>query len=311
MTTRRQRFKEANAKAQSALMTSAQTGEKLGALGFWSLHQVFQQKCVDTYAAFRAVGVDPETTLPEPTGIELAFSRSVASNRSAVHSIGYTLMDAARGSNGERRVAILKVARNGIVSTTDEGTVVCPNDGSKPYIERHDPTGIGARILQKARDLEGVYTADDIRAAITTTFSRWAAMACRERPSVVYFIPPGATDEIEKVNQAILSIGAGEIFQFVGYRDDAQSVRACVNAVNEGLEAKLTEFAKDADEFTKSTKTRPSTITRAIEETKAFRERANLYQAILGAAIQSVDEKMNAIENTLRATLTNMETAAE
>ena len=48
-----------------------------------------------------------------------------------------------------------------------------------------------------------------------------------------------------------------------------------------------------------------------IEASKALRERAGLYKAILGAAVEDVDAKYAEFEKTLRAHLGIMDASAE
>ena len=99
-----------------------------------------------------------------------------------------------------------------------------------------------------------------------------------------------------------------EIELFTGYRSDPESNRTVVNSVNKGLEAQLAEFRADVEKYTSKGTTKSATIEDMIENSKTLRERAGLYKAILGAAVEDVDAKYAEFEKTLRAHLGIMET---
>ena len=83
-----------------------------------------------------------------------------------------------------------------------------------------------------------------------------------------------------------------------------------MNSVNKGLEAQLAEFRADVAKYTSKEGTK-ATIEDMIEASKALRERAGLYKAILGAAVEDVDAKYAEFEAQLRKRLGMIETAAD
>ncbi len=300
--TRRDQIKAANERARQALCSKPQSGKAghLGDLAFWNTEPEWRMRCSDVHNFLQSRGLDATTIFPPPTSWAYAFGRAVDSVRAAIHSLGYTLLDAADGTKHERRVSVVKIARNGVVSTEDEGTVACPTSGL-PYVERQDPGDITGKVLAKARDLFEVYTTQDMGKAIVTLFDRWAAMQCTRG---VYFLPPNGSDEVEKLNAAMIDMGAGYISQFAGYEHDARTVQACTTAINLGLEAQLSKFSKEAEEYESNNgKLRATTVERSIEQAKYLKQQANLYRTILGAAVSSVDDKVEKIEQALRVTL--------
>lgn len=212
-----------------------------------------------------------------------AADARIASVRASVHAQGYTLLDAAKGPNGEKRVAIVHVSRNGRVTTDDQGTVVCPVDGSSPYVERPDPAGIVHDVLAKARELFAVYTGDDIRVGIQRVFARWAALPCRVAPPhIVYWLPPAAGEEVRKLADVCDDLGVGRIELFAGSRQDGRSVRAVTTAVNQGLEARLNDFAAEVQRYADAdpTKTRVSTMEEKLAEAVRLRQQGEMYRAV-------------------------------
>lgn len=290
----------------------ARSPDHLGDLAWWDPVFGWKRTVSDVADVFRAHGFDPDQILPASPDWASAFGRAITHVRPGLKDRDYTLLDAANGPNGERRVAIVKIDRKGQVSTADEGTVVCPKDGSKPYVERHDPSGIGAAIIAAADGYHGVYISDDVRNAVTETFERCAAMPCRARiPYIVYWMPPSGADVLARLSDAVEACGWGRIEIFSGYKTDERSARACVNAVNDGLEAKLSEFALDVEKYAGAdpSRTRATTIENKLEEAKRLRAQGALYRTILGAAVESVDERISAIEDSLRKTLGLVESA--
>lgn len=307
-------IRHANEQARAALASASTTAsaDHLGDLAWWDPKAGWRRDVAEVEAVFLAHGIDPAGTLPASPDWNLAFGRAVAAVRTAIRERGYTLIDAAIGPNGERRVAIVRIARNGRVTTDDEGTVACPKDGGSPFVERQDPTNIADEILSVARGYFGRYTVDDVRAAIVDTFHRWSALPCRATaPHVVYWVPPAAGDVVRRLADAVEALGWGRIELFAGYASDERSKRACVNAVNEGLESQLKLFAEQVEKYasTDPSRTRVSTIETKIEEAKRLREQGALYRTILGAAVESIEDRMTKIEASLMETLGLVESA--
>ncbi len=306
--TRTLRTRAANDAARAALAAAAAAPatDHIGDLAWWDLDSDFRRDVDQVRERFVAFGLDPDAILPASPSWFTAFSRAVASVRASVHAQGYTLLDAAKGPNGEKRVAIVHVSRNGRVTTDDQGTVVCPVDGSSPYVERPDPAGIVHDVLAKARELFAVYTGDDIRVGIQRVFARWAALPCRVAPPhIVYWLPPAAGEEVRKLADVCDDLGVGRIELFAGSRQDGRSVRAVTTAVNQGLEARLNDFAAEVQRYADAdpTKTRVSTMEEKLAEAVRLRQQGEMYRAVLGLAVQSIDERMGLIEAQLRDTL--------
>ena len=286
--------------------------DTLGCTGLWDIVQgSWKEYAPVVVSTFRQHGIDPMAILPPEPDWTTAFGRAVQSVR-AKHSKNFSFLDAAKGPNGERRTGILKVERNGHVTTSHDGTITCPTDGSAPYVEVPDPYGIAQEILDLTRDLRGKYTSDDIRASVVAAFKLCAAMPLRStQPHVVYWIPPAGTDMLAKLSDAVESLGWGRIELFAIRKSDPRAMRGCVTAVNQGLESRLKEFSEQVEKYatTDPKKTRPTTIENMIDEAKRIKSQGVLYREILGAAVSSVDDKIRDVEDTLRKTLGLVESA--
>jgi len=296
----------ANAAARAALVQSRPSTDHVGDLVWWDIVLDWKGDVARVANAAAAAGLDPITVLPESPDWPLAFGRAVQSLRTTIGADDFTLWDAEKGPNGERRVAIMRISREAKVSSEDLGTIVCPKDGSKPYVERDDPHGIGQRILAAAAEYYGVFIADDLRAAVTTILLRWGAMPCRRAtPHIVYWLPSAGASTLRQVADAFESVGWGRVEFFAGYASDERSQRAAVNAVNTGLEARLTEFAEEVNAYTAraTDKQRATTIANRIEDAKRLREQAALYRTILGEAVASIDDRVAKVEDVLKRAL--------
>lgn len=308
---RREIIRSANEQARAAILRApapAQGSTHLGDLVWWDPSEGWTQPAATVAATFRACGLDPAALLPPVPGWSQAFGRAVQSLRTSIRPEGFTFLDATPGEQGEHRVAVVRVERGHEVKAATEGLIACPpskNDGA-PFVERPDANGIVYRVINETRSYHEVYTSDDVRAAIVSALNRWSAMPCRQvAPHVIYWVPPGGADEIRKLADAVEACGWGRIELFAGYSTDSRSARACVNAVNGGLEASLKGFADEARAFASKEpeRVRVSTIENKIADAARLRERAAFYKTILGAAVTSIDDRVSQIEAELQRVL--------
>ncbi len=305
--TRRQTVRAANEQALRSMSENAAASPTgyIGRILWWNLHDTWQMPCADVHECLERHNLDPVTVLAEVTDFSKAFGHAITSVRAAVLSLGYKLEDAAPGPQKERRIAVCKIQRNGIVSLdANQEIVACPRDGTRPYIETDGPTGIAQQVLAKTLSLVGSYKAVDLAQSIAKMIRRWSGTMCVRG---VYFMPPGGETEIEALRAALREMNAGTIGRFIGNSANPESVESCVETVNEGLESQLNAFAKEVDEYankadTTHTKTR-NTLERRIEEAKAFKIKADFLRTILGATIISVDDRVSSVERTLREAL--------
>jgi hypothetical protein len=317
-------IQDANDRARAALLASGAKGESaIGALAWWDGNTGWRESAEVVQAACTKVGLDPASTLPAPPDHAVAFGRAVDAVRARVREKDYTLIDAAEGPNGERRVAIVKIERNGKVSTRDEGTVVCPKpamvDGERtdpaPYVERPDPEGFASEIVTLTKGTyHGTYTADDVRTAIVGMIDRWHGMPCRvQPPKVVYWIPGASLDVIGKVADFAAAVGWGSVEMFVGDAKNERSRSAVSSAVNNGLEAMLNEFAEQADKYIAGDplRTKGATLQRLLEEGKALQDRWHLMRGVLGTSIKAGDAKISKIEARITSRLGEVTKARE
>jgi hypothetical protein len=302
------------AAAQGPGMKKAGDSDHLGDLAWWD--PVFGWKGDVTTVAdiFRKHGFDPNHVLPAAPDWASAFGRAIEHVRPSLKERDLMLTDAGDGPNGERRVSVLRLTRKGQVTSEDLGTLVCPKDGAKPFIERPDSAGVCLEVIQSCAVYFNRYMSNDVRVAVVETFERAAAMPCRNRiPYIVYYLPPTAGDTVRRLADAVEECGWGRIEIFAGYKSDERSARAAVHAVNEGLEARLKAFGEEVSKYTGADvdpkKTRAKTIESKIEEAQKLRAQGTLYRTILGAAVDTIDDKVNAIESALKETLGLVESA--
>ena len=171
---------------------------------------------------FRANGLEPKYVLPNPPDWVVSFGRAVDQIGAKVRDQDVKLMDAAKGPNGERRVGMVQVSRNGVVATVDVGTVVCPGAGTEaerakgthggaPYIERDDGRGIAQAVLDSAREYHEVYVLDDIRRAVVEHIDRWFGLPLRRtQPYIAYWVPAAGGDGIRGLHAAVEQCQAGQ-----------------------------------------------------------------------------------------------------
>jgi len=334
---RRQRVtvREAAETARQALLQNAKdldakADDRLGDLLLYDLTPGFRAKAAKVRRAFEDEGINPAHALPEPADWPVAFGRALEIVGARIRDKDFRLMDAHKGKNGERRVGVIAVERNGVVTTEHQATVACPKasegkkaidaghpEDAKPYVEpggENRARAIARDILAVAEELHEVYTTDDIRTAVVQFVDRWYGLPLRRQPPyVAYWVPAAGGEAIRQLRKAIEGLGAGEVELITSYKSDPESRRAIVNSVNKGLEAQLNEFKSEVRHYVDkpADSTRASTIENLIEEANRLREQGALYREILGTAIESVSSDYKKIGATLKKHLGIVEDAAE
>jgi hypothetical protein len=303
----RKTIQEAKDNARAISLGGAVT-KGVGALSWWDGNVGWKGDAATVQAACKCAGLDPAATLPLPPDNKVAFGRAVDSVRASVRKHDLTLMDAAKGPNGERRVAVVQINRNGRVSLdNDQGIVVCPDDGSAPYVERRGPNGYAAEVVRMTRDYFEVYTSDDVRTAVVQLIDRWNGMACRQQtPKVLYWIPSQSVPVMLQMQDFVQAIGWG-VFEVFEGKEGTRNAETVQRAVNNGLEAMLNEFSDEADQYIAKENTRASKLAGLLEDAKALQDRWHLMRNVLGAAVKSGDDRISKIESKVQARLTKIE----
>lgn len=313
--TKKQKIRNAQAEARAALNGQMASGSKVGSLVLYDPTSGWTKNCPEVKQAFERAGLDPDVLLPPSPDYGTAFSRSILAIRGQIQGRGYTLLAAGNGPDGESRYSVVAVARNGIVQTDDRATVQCPRDGTAPFVERTtgDPAAdkIAEWIVNASKERHDTYTSDDVRQAIVRTMDHYAAVPVRNsQPFVVYWIAEAGAKALQHLSSTLEFLGWGEIQAFEGALTHA-NIAFATKAVNSTLEGKLNDFAEEASKFANNAEgMRPSTIERRIQEAKSLKDQANLYRAILGAAVESVDDRIKQVEASLMSTLGMIEAAA-
>ncbi len=306
---RKANIKAALLTAQAALSSPPGDPDHIGDLVWCDPVSGFRVNAQKAQDAFTSAGLDPIVLLPATPDHAVAFSRAILTVRTMIQGRGYTLLAAGSGPNGESRYSVVKVDRGNAVHTSDEAIYSCPKDGTKPYVERqsHDPNVTNILEMLRISELSffETYTSDDVRQAFVRQLDLYAGIPCRNSPPhVVYWVSPQASKAIQAVADVFTSLGWGSVAMFAGSRSQARSMAAVTHAVNSGLESQLSEFATEAKSYADNFNgMRPSTIERRIQEAKDLKAKAALYRAILGAAVESVDDQITAVETSLKSTL--------
>ncbi len=314
-TTKKQKIKASREQAIRDLKSNT-IGDPTGSMVWYDPVSGWTKSASTVRSAFHMAGLDPDVLLPPAPDYGTAFSRSILAIRSQVQGRGYTLLAAGNGPNGESRYSIMAVQRNGVVETDDRATVQCPRDGTAPFVERStgDATAdeIAAWVVQASHERFDTYTSDDVRQSVIRTLETFAAVPTRNaQPYTHYWAPGACAAALQPLADCLARLGWGDIESFEGKLTQANLALAA-KAVNRTLEERLSEFATEAAEYANNAEgKRPSTIERRIQEAKEIRQKAELYRAILGAAVESVDDRIKQVETSLMQTLGMIEAAAE
>ncbi len=315
MVSKKQKIKQAQQEARAAMSNANPNYSPSGSLVLYDPVSGWTKDAHIVRQQFQMSGLDPDVLLPPPPDYGTAFSRSILAIRPMCQGRGYTLLAAGNGPNGESRYSVVAVGRNGTVTTDDRATVQCPRDGSAPFVERttNDPVAdeIAAWIVRASHERFETYTSDDVRQAVVRTLDNYGAVPVRNsQPFVTYWAPQAGALALTTLSEGTLEpLGWGSILAFEGKMTQA-NVQFAARAVNSTLEGRLSDFAAEADKYAANAEgMRPSTIERRIVEAKEIKAKAELYRAILGAAVTSVDDRIKAVEASLMQTLGIIEAA--
>ncbi len=305
--TKKQKIKAHTAAAKAALKSNAM-GDPTGSMVWYDPVSNWTKNAHVVRQQFQMSGLDPDVLLPPIPDYGTAFSRSILAIRGQIQGRGYTLLAAGNGPNGESRYSVVAVQRNGVVETEDRATVQCPRDGTAPFVER--TTGdnvaddIAAWIVKASHERYETYTSEDVRTSVVRTLETFAAVPTRNaQPFTHYWAPGACAAAILPLSECLERLGWGEITSFEGKLTQA-NLTVASKAVNRTLENQLAEFAAEADKYANNAEgMRPTTIERRIVEAKEIKAKAELYRAILGAAVTSVDDRIKAVEASLMSTL--------
>jgi hypothetical protein len=283
---------------------SAQPGQTVGDLLWYDFKSGFIDDCMVVRQAWRECGLDPSADLPSEPGMEAAFCRAVdAIKRQAGKD--YVINDNSPVGAKTKCICVMRVDRN---ETTKRNTaytvgVVVLEQCGVVNVKESDPAGFASGIAHATQKYVDHYTTADIRSAITRVLARWQATPCRQSPPhIVYWMPSPGGETVRRLRDALNKLGAGKLHLSPMGRD-IDSQEAASAAANDGLESRLSEFREQVDAWRNEPPGRKLTIERRIEEAEKIRETANLYRAILGAAVADVDERVASVQSSLRELL--------
>lgn len=309
----RDAIKEAAEHATRAFEAAAKAGgtaKTFGDIVFWDFSPGWGIRSADARDAWIAQGLNPDSDLPVPPDMETAFTRAVEHVRGGLAARSKCKLIALPTQDGSKRFAVMLVEANGTAKGTTRGIVQLPKDGTA-FVEQADPWGCAAAIVSSCAHYLDRYVSDDIRMAVTVVLDRWAATPCRQcPPHIVYYLPSVGFDTIRRVRDAVAKMGAGSV-HLCPLGVDADSRESATAAANGGLEAQLTAFAKEADEWATKPPSRTSTIENRIAEAERLRTTGMLYRSILGSAVESVDAKISKVQQQMRVVLGLVEDAKE
>jgi hypothetical protein len=280
----------------------AKPGKSLGDIAFWDFTPGYREDCAVVQEAWSMQGLQPDADLPAPIDIETAFSRAVRAAAIGAGSKDCRIEACALQADNARRVAVLKLERNGVVKGDTIGLVALP-PGESPRIELADAYGIADEIKNNVSKYALRYTTDDLRTGVLTILERWAATPCRQvQPHIVYWMPPPGGPELRKVRDVLKYLGAGDI-HLIPMGTDSESHEAAATAANGGLEASLSALLAEADAWVASPPGRASTIENRLNQADKIRQTASLYKSILGSSVAAIEDRIKQVEDSLRKML--------
>ena len=319
---------EAAALAREALFASAARtdggkDDRLGDVILYDLTAGWRAPIEAVRTIFRANGLEPKHVLPNPPDWVVSFGRAVDQIRAKVRDQDVKLMDAAKGPNGERRVGIVQVSRNGVVATVDVGTVVCPGAGTeaeraraRTAARRTSSATTGAASRRRCSTAPASTTRSTCS---TTSAAPWSSTstagsgcrcAARSRTSPTGSPRPVAT-RIRRLRAAVEQCQAGQIELFTGYRSDPESQPHRRELGQQGPGGAARRVPGRRRQVHQQGRHQGGHDRGHDRGKQGAARAAGLYKAMLGAAVEDVDAKYAEFEAQLRKHLGIIETAAD
>jgi len=295
---------------------SMDNGKHLGDLVGWSLSGTHLK--ADVEAAATACGILDQLRLPKNTPIacyKKAISLVFNSGRKECR-----VEDAVVVEDNENRIVHSIVERNLV---DDAGNKVSKKDASfttvtkvgfdrakyaegaepKDCLKLQDPAHPAAVALREAyEELAYTYLTGDVRSAFQFAFRNWHAVPSLPHGGL-WFVPAVHAEQVRAWNGFMKMLKQTTVI--IPCFDTAETIESLQEATRHGLESQLGELAAQLEQYEAEgwNTIRVNTLEKRVEEFDTLRNRAELFQSILGTLVDDLTAKVDAAAKTVMATL--------
>jgi hypothetical protein len=161
-----------------------------------------------------------------------------------------------------------------------------------------DERGVQQSLTDEFQAFLTTYTTDDVRRCFVRTVQSWQAFSVFRG---VYWIQPHHAGDVRKLARVIGGIGESvvKLIPITGSPEGQQTLQAAAQA---SLEQDLADLLKDMQRFVDKPPKSSDTLEARLDDFEALRNKAALYQTVLGAKVGDIETNllaMTAIVSTL------------
>lgn len=294
-----------------------QQGRHMGDLVGWNTHGLIPQDRARTLAAQH--GIEDDLAFPKVTP-NSAYRRAV---RQAVKG----------GARDERRYEVVKLeeyetmivhgfVRKDIVAKGGSGLsardVEFATETKVAFDKDRHADGLPAEelmifedethpIAQQAKALYEnlcvVFRTDDIRTAFQRAFRSWAGVPTLEKGGY-WWIPAAYAHKVRSWADFMADLGNSTVV--LPLFDTSETIASLRDLTEQSVEAQLERLMEQLTRFSGKDTTRVSTLEARVERFDELRDRAELYERLLGHTLQDLRDKMDVAQRALVQSLSEL-----
>lgn len=183
-----------------------------------------------------------------------------------------------------------------IIFSKDSHSLICSDPNHTIYQE----------VQKNYTELLTIYTINDLRTAFQRAFAKWGGIRMLEHGGL-WWIP---STQVEKVRSWKSFMGqTGNSALIIPIFDTRETIESLKNLTRESVDGQLQELVEQLSGYAARSNVRNSTLEARLEEFDELRDRAELYERLLGHKLDDLKAKLNEAQKGLVETIKKGEIA--
>ncbi len=280
-------------------------GTHMGDLCGWSLNGTVDQ--IEAVSLASSLGLEKDLCFPDigPNGAyRRAVNDAVRTGRRDEEKY-----EAVKVEDSERQIAHSIIRKNvvadmlqlaekdaefqtecQIIFSKDSRTLIC-SDPNHP---------IFLKVVEGYKTLTEVYTADDLRTAFQRAFAAWGGIRMLEHGGL-WWIPSTAVEKV-RAWKAFME-GTQNSALILPVFDTAETIESLKRVTQESVDGQLQELVNQLEGYAGRSNVRHSTLEARVEEFDTLRDKAELYERLLGHNLTELKTKLDEAQKGLMETI--------
>jgi hypothetical protein len=294
------------------------SGEQIGAIVYWACEGVSIESD-KLKKVFQKHKLDEARWFPPPIESSVVFSKALREVKRDGHlstEDGRVLIRPINKSDTEIVIGVVDETRDKAKQDLTYD-VPCKVVFTKETDQRPASVAIKGKqhpaavaIKQTFNDLKDKYITRDITRMLVRNIYRRMGSICLRSTGGVYFAPAAYTDEVQKHQDVVESLGGSE-FYFIPIYGDAVTKNNLGRQVKRSLEEELKELQVKLQEFKTEKAPRPDTAARRVEDFKALKDKVSMYSSMLSLKVGDLNQGIKDAAQGMKALLGDLEKARD